>query len=175
PDHRRERSRLPQRGDGVLAVRGRWGFVPNQHRCGFAITSASRSARIAHEHPGEPGVMGLGRKNPDGAPLPTLRTVLARGHFRLVVLAVLLAAVSLTVTGALLLRSYAQQNLQLAAKTLSYAVEPAVYFGDIEAVHEAIRSVGAHNTIRRIEVSGKSDGLLVSWEPESSRPDSALE
>jgi diguanylate cyclase (GGDEF)-like protein len=118
--------------------------------------------------------MGLGRKNA-GGPLPTLRTVLARGHFRLVVLAVVLAAASLTVTGALLLRSYAQQNLQLAAKTLSYAVEPAVYFGDHEAVHEAIRSVGAHNTIRRIEVSGKSGGLLVSWEPESSRPDSALE
>jgi diguanylate cyclase (GGDEF)-like protein len=116
-----------------------------------------------------------GRQDADGAPLPTLRAVLARGHFRLVVLAVVLAAVSLTITGALLLRSYAQQNLHLAAKTLSYAVEPAVYFGDPEAVHEAIRSVGAQETIRRIEVSGKSNGLMVSWEPESGRPESALE
>ncbi len=107
--------------------------------------------------------------------MPTLRTVLARDHFWLVVLAVLLAAVSRTVTGALLMRGYAQQNLQLAAKTLSYAVEPAVYFGDTEAVHEAIRSVGAHETIRRIEVLEKSDRLLVSWEPATGRHDSALE
>jgi len=107
--------------------------------------------------------------------LPTLRTILARGHFRLVVLAVLLAAVSLTVGGAMLLRSYAQLNLQLAAKTLSYAVEPAVYFGDTEAVHEAIRSVDARETIQRIEVSGKTDGLLVAWEPEAGRQDNAFE
>lgn len=114
-------------------------------------------------------------QNAGEAGLPTLRTILARGHFRLVVFAVLLAAFSLTFTGALLLRSYAQLNLQLAAKTLSYAVEPAVYFGDTEAVREAIGSVGAHETIRRIEVSGQADGLLVSWEPEAGRHDNAFE
>jgi diguanylate cyclase (GGDEF)-like protein len=107
--------------------------------------------------------------------LPTLRAILARGHLRLVVLAVLLAAVSLTVAGGMLLRSYAQLNLQLAAKTLSYAVEPAVYFGDTAAVHEAVRSVSAPETIRRIEVSGTSSGLIASWEPEAGRHDRAFE
>ncbi len=115
------------------------------------------------------------RRNADEEGLPTLRTILARGHFRLVVFAVLFAAVSLTVTGALLLRSYAQLNLQLAAKSLTYAVEPAVYFGDTEAVHEAIRSVNARETIQRIEVSGKADTLLVTWQPEAGRQDSAFE
>src|SRR5690606_29071092 len=119
---------------GVPAVRSGRGFLPHQHRCGFAFAGARRSPGIAHEHAGRRCVRRGAGQNAGEAGLPTLRTILARGHFRLVVFAVLLAAFSLTFTGALLLRSYAQLNLQLAAKTLSYAVEPAVYFGDTEAV-----------------------------------------
>lgn len=105
------------------------------------------------------------------AKLPTLRAILAKGHFRLVMLAVLLATASLTVTGAFLLRDYAHLNLQLAAKTLSYVVEPAVYFGDIPAVEQATRSVGASETIRQVEVLDLAGSPLSSWSPSSGNDD----
>ena len=49
--------------------------------------------------------------------LPTLRDLLARVHLRLILFAVVLAAASLMVSGVLVIRNYAQRNLELIART----------------------------------------------------------
>ncbi len=94
---------------------------------------------------------------------PTLRQILSRGHLRLVLIAVGLAAVSLLIVGIVVARDYSQRNLALVAATLNYAVEPAVVFNDREAIHEAIGSVVGHGNIRRVEVLDTSGEMLVDW------------
>lgn len=95
--------------------------------------------------------------------LPTIRSILARGHVRLVVMAVILASATLTISGALLLRSYADMNLQLAARTLRYAVEPAVYFGDRDALNDAVTSLVGSGELSEVEVLGADGAPLMQW------------
>ncbi len=52
----------------------------------------------------------------------SLRSMLARGHLRLVLLAVFLASLSLMISGVIALRGYAERNVDLAAETLSYTI-----------------------------------------------------
>ncbi|WP_338445767.1 diguanylate cyclase [Pelagerythrobacter marensis] len=106
--------------------------------------------------------MNLAERAPAGS-LP-LRQMLARGHFRLVILAVLLAAVTLTVSGVVLIRSHAAANAALTARTVSYAVEPAVLFGDTEAIDEAIETVGKTGGADRIAVIDAQGNPLAVWE-----------
>ncbi|KAF4557515.1 diguanylate cyclase [Pseudomonas sp. CES] len=61
---------------------------------------------------------------------PTLRSVLGRGHLSVALLAVGLAGISLTLLGVLALRVYANDNLHLIARSISYTVEAAVVFDD---------------------------------------------
>jgi len=99
----------------------------------------------------------------DGLPL---RELLARGHFRLVILAVILAAVTLTISGVVLIRSHSAANAALTARTVSYAVEPAVLFGDREAVQETIETIGNAGTAGQIAVIDEAGDVLASWEHE---------
>src|SRR5690606_30897602 len=73
-----------------------------------------------------------------------------------------------------LLREYSHLNLKLAARTLSYAVEPAVYFGDLGAVEEAVRSIDEPGNARRIEVVSAVSGATVVWEPHAGEQNRAL-
>lgn len=93
----------------------------------------------------------------------SLRDILSRGHLRLVLLAVILAAVSLTVSGGVLLRGYANSNVELTARNVSYAVEPAMLFGDRDAVAEIVASLGDGEHIRAIEVTDSQDQLVGRW------------
>lgn len=96
---------------------------------------------------------------------PSIRDVLARGHFRMVTFAVILAATSLTVTGAILLRTFNYNNLELTVRTVSYAVEPAMFFADGDEVRDAIRSVSNASRARRIEVLDSAGRVVAVWRP----------
>lgn len=96
-------------------------------------------------------------------PLPTLRQILARVHLRLILFAVVLAALSLLVSGTIVIRNYASRNLDLIARTVSYTVEPAVVFGDRQAIAEGIHSVGAVSGVDSVEVRDPAGQLLASW------------
>ncbi|AKM06847.1 diguanylate cyclase domain-containing protein [Pelagerythrobacter marensis] len=93
-----------------------------------------------------------------------LRKMLARGHFRLVILAVLLAAVTLTVSGVMLIRSHSAANAVLTARTVSYAVEPAVLFDDAGAISDAIETIGNIGGADRIVVTDARGNPLADWE-----------
>ncbi|WP_088308245.1 diguanylate cyclase domain-containing protein [Novosphingobium sp. B 225] len=102
------------------------------------------------------------RVSPNQA-LPTLSQLLARVHLRLILFSVVLAALSLLVSGTIVIRNYASRNLDLVAKTVAYTVEPAVVFGDKQAVAEGIASVGAVNGIDRVAVLDPQGQVLAEW------------
>ena len=100
--------------------------------------------------------------------LPSLRQLLARVHLRLILFAVTLVAASLMVSGVLVIRNYAQQNLRLLARTVAYTVEPAVVFEDRQAINEGMVSVAAIGTVNAVEVRDPAGHLLASWHNQHS-------
>ncbi len=100
----------------------------------------------------------------DDLPLPTLRDMLASAHLRLIMFAVLLATASLVLSGGLVIRNYAQRNLELVGRTVAYTVEPAVLFGDREAIRQGIVSVAAGRGVERVEVRDNAGQLLAEWQ-----------
>jgi diguanylate cyclase len=107
----------------------------------------------------------IGRRRRTDGP-PTLRAMLARGHLQLVLLAVVLASLSLMVSGLFALRSYAAQNVALAAETLSYAVEPALVFGDHETARQVVQRIGTNDNIAAIVVDDAAGQPVVRWQRE---------
>ena len=77
---------------------------------------------------------------------PSLQGVLRRTHLRLAVSAVVLAAVALSLVAWLALRTYAENNLLLIGRSLTYTAEAAVVFGDRVAAQERI-ALGDHEPI----------------------------
>ena len=92
--------------------------------------------------------------------LPTLRQLLARVHLRLILFAVSLAAASLVVSGVIVIRNYAQRNLELAASSLTYTVEPAVVFEDRQAIREGLASAAVLSGIDRMQVRAPDGEVL---------------
>jgi diguanylate cyclase len=86
-------------------------------------------------------------KVPADSTMPTLRQVLARAHIRLIVFAVLMAGITLTASGVLVIRGYAVRNLALIAQSVAYTVEPALVFGDIDAAQKGIAAVAAPENV----------------------------
>jgi len=106
-------------------------------------------------------------------PLPTVRQMLARAHLRLVLLAVLLSGVTLLASGAMTIRGYFERNLALVARTISYTVEPAVVFGDPEAIRDGIASVADLHEVRRVELRNPQGRLIASWTPAAEQNEPA--
>ena len=101
--------------------------------------------------------------SPIQPPLPSLRQLLARVHLRLILFAVTLAAASLMVSGVLVIRNYARQNLNLIARTVAYTVEPAVVFEDRQAINDGMVSVAAIGSVDTVEVRDPSGRVLATW------------
>lgn len=102
--------------------------------------------------------------------MPTLRQILARAHMRLILCAVLMAAAMLLVTGIMVIRGYADRNLTLIAHTVSYTIEPALVFDDLDAAREGIARVAGSESVRSVEVRDADGRLLAQWQ----RPDSGV-
>jgi diguanylate cyclase (GGDEF)-like protein len=98
----------------------------------------------------------------------SLRHLLSRSHLRLVLLAVFLAAAGMLASGAYIIRSYSASNVELAARTLAYTVEPAVLFADREAVSVAVASVGDTAEVGAIVVVDVAGRVLARWRDPSS-------
>ncbi|MCC6924659.1 diguanylate cyclase [Novosphingobium sp.] len=96
--------------------------------------------------------------------LPTLRDLLARAHLRLILFTVILAAASLMLSGVMVIRSYAQRNLELTARNVAYTVEPAVVFQDRQAIREGMTSVGVSTGVHQIEVVDPAGHSLAHWD-----------
>jgi len=93
----------------------------------------------------------------------TLRDLLAKVHLRLIIFAVVLASVSLMLSGVMVMRGYAQRNLALIANSIAYSVEPAIAFQDKQAIAESARQVGAVPGVQSFEVVDPQGKVLASW------------
>ena len=94
----------------------------------------------------------------------TLRAMLSRGHLRMVLFAVFLAAASLAVSGVHALRGYAAENVVLSTRSLAYSVEPALVFGDREAAREMVDQLGRAQSLARIEIDDAQGEPFVRWQ-----------
>ncbi|KAE9646789.1 diguanylate cyclase [Pseudomonas sp. PB103] len=101
---------------------------------------------------------------------PTLGSVLGRGHLTVALMAVAMASVSLTLLGVLALRVYADHNLHLIARSISYTVEAAVVFNDKTAATEALELIAATEEVADAQVLDAQGRLLARWQ----RPENGL-
>lgn len=99
--------------------------------------------------------------------LLTLRQLLERGHLRLILFAVVLAWASMTLGGILLAAGNMQRNLQLVAQTMSYTAEPALVFGDTEALETGIATLAAQGNLDHVQVIDAGGKVLGQWSRKS--------
>lgn len=99
----------------------------------------------------------------------TLRGLLARGHLRLVLFAVLLASGSLMLSGLYTLRGYAAENVILSTRSLAYSVEPALVFQDREAALRLVREVGAGENLAEVNIKDAEGEPFVHWQRPGTR------
>lgn len=93
-----------------------------------------------------------------------LKNVLRRAHFKVALIAVALAGLSLTLVGLVALRAYSSHNLLLVARSISYTVEAAVVFNDAEAAVESVRLIAAPEEVVSVRITGRQGNELVNWE-----------
>ena len=105
----------------------------------------------------------------------TLRQSLGRTHLVTSLTAVCMAGVLLTGIALLALRLYADHNLELVARAISYTSEAAVVFHDEEAAREALQAITTHEDVARASIYLPSGQLLASWSRAMSTPWSGLE
>ncbi|WP_416771628.1 diguanylate cyclase domain-containing protein [Pseudomonas sp. RHF3.3-3] len=110
----------------------------------------------------------IGLHKPDNR--RTLRSVLGRGHMLVALAAVGLVSVSLTLLGVLALRVYADHNLHLIARSISYTVEAAVVFNDRSAATEALDLIASSEEVAEAEIFTASGQRLAHWQ----RPETGL-
>ncbi|MBV4460459.1 diguanylate cyclase [Pseudomonas sp. COR58] len=108
------------------------------------------------------------RKRPMGR--PALGAVIGRGHLIVALVAVAMASVSLTLLGVLALRVYADHNLHLIARSISYTVEAAVVFDDKAAATEALALIASTEEVADAQVIDEEGQLLARWQ----RPENGL-
>lgn len=101
---------------------------------------------------------------PDGATLPTIRDVLSRVHFRVTLFAVGMAAITVLLSGIVVMRAYAYHNLELIAQTASYTVEAAVVFDDPTAAAEGIAPLRSTEGLAALRVETASGRPLATWQ-----------
>ena len=68
----------------------------------------------------------------------TLQKLLSRFHFGITLFAVALSGMTILLAGITTLRSYADRNIELAAKLGAYGAEPALVFNDRQAAQEGL-------------------------------------
>ena len=90
--------------------------------------------------------------------------MLGRGHLSVALLAVGLAGISLTLLGVLALRVYANDNLQLIARSISYTVEAAVVFDDSAAANESLALIASTEEVAEAKVFNNEGEQLAHWQ-----------
>ena len=97
------------------------------------------------------------------SPRLTLRQSLGRTHMMISLTAVCMAGLFLTVTALLALRLYADHNLELVARAISYTSEAAVVFDDEEAAKDALETITSREDIASASIVLPDGQVLASW------------
>ncbi|BDS30858.1 hypothetical protein KAM479c_25820 (plasmid) [Aeromonas caviae] len=108
-------------------------------------------------------------------PRLTLRQSLGRTHMMISLTAVCMAGLFLTVTALLALRLYADHNLKLVARAISYTTEAAVVFHDKEAALDALETITSREDIASASIVLPDGQVLASWRRDITTPWTTLE
>lgn len=95
--------------------------------------------------------------------LPLLILSLQRVHLMIVLVSMMLTGLSLSVLSMLVLCSYAENNLQLAATAISYGVQNAVRTGNTAAIAETVRRIGATTQFSHAQIMDANNQVLIDW------------
>lgn len=104
-----------------------------------------------------------------------LSDVLRQAHFRVAMIAVLLAGFSVFVVGLTTLHVYMVDNLALAARGIAYTVEAAVVFDDRDAANESLSLMASNNPIASAHVLDLSGAEIAGWKLAEKGPLAGLE
>ena len=109
------------------------------------------------------------------SPRLTLRQSLGRTHMMISLTAVCMAGLFLTITALLALRLYADHNLELVARAISYTSEAAVVFDDEEAAKDALETITSREDIASASIVLPDGHVLASWRRAITTPWTTLE
>ncbi|MGL4506547.1 MAG: diguanylate cyclase domain-containing protein [Aeromonas sobria] len=105
----------------------------------------------------------------------TLRQSLGRTHLVAAITAVSVAGLFLTLVTLLVVRLYADHNLELVARAISYSAEAAVVFRDEEAASEALIGIVAHEEVAEATNFLNNGQPFANWARPRSNPLVTLE
>ncbi|MFQ2091838.1 diguanylate cyclase domain-containing protein [Aeromonas taiwanensis] len=109
------------------------------------------------------------------SPRLTLRQSLGRTHMMISLTAVCMAGLFLTITALLALRLYADHNLELVARAISYTSEAAMVFDDEEAAKDALETITSREDIASASIVLPDGQVLASWRRAITTPWTTLE
>lgn len=95
--------------------------------------------------------------------LPTLGRVLGKIHLTVAIVSVATAGIFLTLAALFALRVYADHNLHLIARSISYTTEAAVVFGDTVVANEALSLIAANEEIAQAKILDTNGREVASW------------
>lgn len=96
--------------------------------------------------------------------LPTMRESFQRIHLIIIVVSLLFSGASLSALSMYVVRSYAENNIQLVATSVSYSAHVAVAQGDAAAAKEILREIGTHTEFASGRIYNADRQLLASWQ-----------
>ncbi|HDL7639627.1 diguanylate cyclase domain protein [Yersinia enterocolitica] len=103
-------------------------------------------------------------KNQTNLPkLPTLGRVLGRIHLIVALVSVATAGIFLTVVALFALRVYAEHNLHLIARSISYTTEAAVVFGDTVVANEALSMIATNEEVAEAKIMDVNGRVVAQW------------
>ncbi|CFR07318.1 diguanylate cyclase domain-containing protein [Yersinia kristensenii] len=107
--------------------------------------------------------------------LPTLGRVLGRVHLIVALVSVATAGIFLTLAALFALRVYADHNLHLIARSISYTTEAAVVFGDTDAASEALAIIAANEEVAEAKIIDVNGRIVAQWTLPNDGPMHQLE
>ena len=93
----------------------------------------------------------------------TLQKLLSRFHFGITLFAVALSGITILLAGITTLRSYADHNIELAARLGAYGAEPALVFNDPQAAREGLEPLMRLPGIARLRLLDDRGHPLYQW------------
>lgn len=109
------------------------------------------------------------RQNTSRARL-TLGGIIGRGHLVAALAGVMMASILLTLMSVLALRAYANHNLNLIARSISYAVKPALLLNDELAATKVMTLIVSREDISDAKLFNTDGEILSHWQ----RPETGM-
>ncbi len=100
----------------------------------------------------------------------SMQASLARALSLVALLAVTASLFAVIATGTVLLRSYAERNLQLLAQQAAYSAEVAIVFNDAAAASEAVRPITEADAVTSVTIRGSNGQIMIAERNSETRP-----